>query len=251
MRNFFAIGSFLSRAHAVYAMLVFALLFLLLFPFFFFFIFLNDKHRILYFLNWLWAKLFFFLIFVPVELTYEEPLSSRKQYIFCANHFSFLDIPTMGYLKQYGVFVGKSSLAKVPVFGFMFKRIHIAVDRSKLRSRHEALKKALEVIGKGRSLFIFPEGGILTKSPPELAPFKDGAFRAAIDKQIPVVPVTIPYNWIILPDDNRFLIHWKKIKIVVHKPISTESLTLEHVSWLKNETFDIIDRELKKHFDHA
>lgn len=240
---------FLKRLYSVYAILVFALLFVLLLPFFLFFILWNDKHPTLYFLNRLWARCFFFLIFIPVELIYEEPLDKRKQYIFCANHFSFLDIPTMGYLKQYGVFVGKSSLAKVPVFGFMFRRIHITVDRDKLKSRYEALKKSLEVIGKGRSLFIFPEGGIVSKKVPEMAPFKDGAFRAAIDKQIPVVPVTIPYNWIILPDDGKMRLSPGRLKIIVHKPIPTADLSEKDVGELRSRTYAIIDSELKKHFE--
>ncbi len=240
---------FLKRLYSVYAILVFALLFVLLLPFFLFFILWNDKHPALYFLNRLWARWFFFLIFIPVELIYEEPLDKRKQYIFCANHFSFLDIPTMGYLKQYGVFVGKSSLAKVPVFGFMFRRIHITVDRDKLKSRYEALKKSLEVIGKGRSLFIFPEGGIISKRVPEMAPFKDGAFRAAIDKQIPVVPVTIPYNWIILPDDGKMRLSPGRLKIIVHKPIPTADLSEKDVGELRSRTYTIIDSELKKHFE--
>src|SRR5690606_1618894 len=129
----------------------------------------------------------------------------NKQYIFCANHFSYLDIPVLGYLKQRAVFVRKSSLAKIPVFGFMFKKIHIMVDREKLRSRYEALNRSMEVLGKGCSLFIFPEGGIITNAPPAMGRFKDGDFRVAKDKQIPIVPVTIPYNWIILPDDDQYL----------------------------------------------
>lgn len=241
--------NFARRIYSIYTFIIFGALFILLLPLFLFFILLDNKHKALFFLNRLWAWLFFTLIFIKVTTEYEERLEKNKQYIFCANHFSYLDIPVLGYLKQKAVFVGKSSLAKIPVFGFMFKKIHITVDRSKLKSRYQALEKALEVIGKGCSLFIFPEGGIISKNPPALAKFKDGAFRAAIDKQIPIVPVTIPYNWIILPDDGRYLIRRKKVKIVIHKPLQTQGLTAEQVGELKGRTYNIIDKELKKHFE--
>ncbi len=130
----------------------------------------------------------------------------------------------------------------------MFRKIHITVDRSKLRSRSEALKKALDVLGKGTSLIFFPEGGITSEHPPLMGKFKDGAFRAAVEKQIPVVPVTIPFNWIILPDDHKFLLHRKKAKIIVHKPVAVQQTDATAVNYVKEETFRVINEELKKHF---
>ena len=76
--------------------------------------------------------------------------------------------------------------------------------------------------------------------------FKDGAFRVAIEKQIPIVPVTIPYNWIILPDEN-LLPKLKKLKVVFHRPINTIGMTLEDIDKLKQQTYNTIDAELKRH----
>lgn len=239
----------MRRLYSIYALLVFAILFIALLPFFTIFILINDKHKAIFFLNRLWARLFFILIFMPVDIVYETELPKNGQYVLCANHFSFLDIPVLGYLKYNAVFIGKSSLAKIPIFGFMFRRIHIAVDRDKLRSRSEALKKAMEVLGRGISLIFFPEGGIVSKKPPVMGRFKDGAFRAAVEKKIPIVPVTIPYNWIILPDDNKFLLRRHKIKVIVHKAISADDDSSGGVEWIKNETYRVINSELQKHFD--
>jgi len=236
------------RLYSTYGFFIFGLLFILLFPFFLVFILLNDKHPFVFTLNRIWAYLFFKLIFIPVEVVYEEKLPKNGQYIFCANHTSYLDIPIIGYLNYKAAFIGKSSLAKVPIFGFMFRRIHITVDRKKLRSRSEAIKRAFDVLGKGVSLIFFPEGGIISKNPPALANFKDGAFRAAIEKQIPVVPVTIPFNWIILPDDNKFLLNWRKAKIVVHKPIVADNADAATVKLVKEKTFEVIYNELSKHY---
>ncbi len=239
---------FFNRIYSIYGFGVFAFLFIILLPFFLFFILIDDKHPMLFKLNRLWALLFFGLIFIPIEVVYEEPIFKKGQYIFCANHFSYLDIPILGYLNFNAAFIGKSSLAKIPIFGFMFRKIHIAVDRERLRGRSEALKKALDVLGKGTSLIFFPEGGIVSKNPPAMGRFKDGAFRAAVEKQIPVVPVTIPFNWIILPDDKQFLLNWRKAKIIVHKPIKTETTDSKAVEYVKEKTYEVINNELKKYF---
>ena len=103
---------------------------------------------------------------------------------------------------------------------------------------------SMKAIDDGKSLTIFPEGGIISKQPPHLAPFKDGAFRTAIEKQIPIVPVSIPFNWIILPDNNLIL-HRGLIKVVFHKPIETKGYSLEQVNEIKKKVFEVIDQELK------
>lgn len=137
-------------------------------------------------------------------------------------------------------------MSKVPVFGYMYSRLHITVDRSNLKSRYSSMIRSLEAIDQGKSLVIFPEGGIITKKDPVIARFKDGAFRTAIEKQIPIVPVTIPYNWIILPP-YEFLVWRGRIKVIFHEPIETTGLTLEDVDMLREKTYNIMNEELKKH----
>jgi 1-acyl-sn-glycerol-3-phosphate acyltransferase len=107
------------------------------------------------------------------------------------------------------------------------------------------MKRSLEAINEGKSLVIFPEGGMAEKDP-VLSKFKDGAFRIAIEKQIAIVPVTIPYNWIILPPD-QFLLRWHKLKVIFHEPLETTGMTLADIDLLKHRLFTIIDQELKQH----
>jgi 1-acyl-sn-glycerol-3-phosphate acyltransferase len=76
--------------------------------------------------------------------------------------------------------------------------------------------------------------------------FKDGAFRLAIEKQIPVVPVTIPNNWIILPPDE-FLLRWGTVSVIFHEPIPTRGMTLADLDTLKHRVFDVIEKELSQH----
>jgi 1-acyl-sn-glycerol-3-phosphate acyltransferase len=104
----------------------------------------------------------------------------------------------------------------------------------------------MEAIDEGKNLIIFPEGGIVTEKGPVMGSFKDGAFRVAVEKQIPIVPVTIPYNWIILPPDE-FLLRWHPLKVIFHQPLETAGLTAKDIDTLKQQVFTIIEQELKQH----
>jgi len=106
------------------------------------------------------------------------------------------------------------------------------------------MQKSMEAIDKKRSLAFFPEGTIPKNAGYSMIPFKDGAFRIAIEKQVPIVPVTIPYNWLILPDDGKYVPNRRLMKVIVHEPIETKGMTLDNVDELKDKTFDIIQREL-------
>ena len=183
---------------------------------------------------------------LPYELVYRTKLDGKKQYIFCPNHFSYVDIATMALNHHDAIFVGKNDMENIPLFGYMYRKLHITVDRSKLKSRYSTLLRSLKAIDDGKSLVIFPEGGILTMHDPVMSRFKDGPFRISIEKQIPIVPVTIPYNWIILPSFGK-LFRWHKMKAVFHEPIDPSAYTLKDVDLYKQRVFDIINEELNNH----
>lgn len=232
------------KLHTYYGFFIFTLLFLVFFPLFLVpILFPKQFHLVGAFNRW-WAKSLFFFALLPCKVEHRSKLDTKRQYIFCPNHFSYLDIPTMGLAPVNAIFVGKNEMEKIPLFGFMYRKLHITVDRSKLKSRMNSMLLSRKALEDGKSLIIFPEGGIAAKHPPHIAPFKDGAFRAAIEKQIPIVPVSIPFNWIILPDTNLIL-HRGLIKVVFHKPIETKGYTLDQVNEVKKKAFEVIDHELK------
>lgn len=236
----------LRRVYTAYGSLVFAMLFVLLLPLFLIPILFPRQHNLVGIINRWWARLLFTFIGVPFRLVYKAPLDPKKQYIFCSNHFSYLDIPAMGLIPHNAIFVGKSGIETVPVFGWMYGKLHITVDRKKMRSRYTSLVRSMDAIDQGKNLVIFPEGGIVTEKGPEMGPFKDGALRIAVEKQIPIVPVTIPYNWIILPPD-QFLLRWHPLHVIFHEPLDTTGLTAKDTDGLKQKLFSIIDTELKQH----
>ena len=135
-------------------------------------------------------------------------------------------------------------MVDIPLFGFMYRKLHITVDRSKLKSRYSTMLKTLDALDEGKSLVIFPEGGIVTEKDPVMSSFKDGAFRASIEKQIPIVPVTIPFNWIILPP-NEFLLRWRPLNVIFHEPIDPEKFSLDNIAAYKDYVKNIIEKELE------
>jgi 1-acyl-sn-glycerol-3-phosphate acyltransferase len=183
---------------------------------------------------------------MPLEVNISEQIEANGTYLFCPNHASYLDIPIMGNTPTDFMYVGKNAMEKVPVFGYMYRKLHITVDRSNLRSKHSTFVRAKDAIEHGRSLVIFPEGGVFGKNPPVMIPFKNGAFKIAIEKQIPIVPVSIPHNWIILPDDGRYLFTMRKAALIYHDPIDTQGLTLSDLDALKEKVYQVIDKEIRK-----
>lgn len=236
---------FLRWLYTLYAAVLFSILFLLLFPFFLIPIFFPSLHRLTGVLNRVWAYIMFSLIAMPFKIELRKPLLRNRQYIFVANHFSYLDIASMGFNPVNAVFVGKNDMEKVPLFGFMYRKLHITVDRASLSSRVNTLKRSMQAVDEGKSLVIFPEGGIITQAPPEMVRFKEGAFRVAIEKQIPVVPVTIPNNWIILPDKNPLLLRWGVMKVIFHEPIETTGMNTQQTDSLNEKVFSIIHTQLQ------
>ncbi|WP_157494065.1 lysophospholipid acyltransferase family protein [Fulvivirga imtechensis] len=243
--NWLSLKKFMQGLHAAYAVVIFATTFIFFFPLLMLPVIFPRHFHLVGVLNRWWARIFLSASFIPYENDYRVKLDTSRQYIFCPNHFSYLDIPSMGLNEVNSIFVGKSDMEKIPLFGFMYKKLHITVNRDSLKSRYSTFVKSCEAIDQGKNLTIFPEGGIITVNPPDMARLKDGAFRTAIEKQIAIIPVTIPFNWIILPDSS-FLPRRRKMKIIYHEPIETKGLTISDIDYLKKKTFEVIDSELKK-----
>jgi 1-acyl-sn-glycerol-3-phosphate acyltransferase len=236
----------LERIYTVYALLIFFISFLMLFPLFMISAWVPGWQKYGRKVNRFWARAYFILIFKPIEIEGKEHIKKGQAYIFAANHFSYLDIPFMGFIPGDVIFIGKSSIRKIPLFGYYFNKLHIALDRSSIKSRGEVLIRAKKAISNGSSIVIFPEGGITTGKPPHMNRFKDGAFNLAIDKQIPLIPVTISFNHLILPDDGKYLLGFRKGKIVIHPPLETTGMNSKDLPLLRDKCYHIIQEQLWK-----
>lgn len=157
----------------------------------------------------------------------EEPMKKGQSYMLVANHSSMTDIMLMLLIsKNPFVFVGKAELAKIPIFGFFYKRTCILVDRNNSRSRTAVFDRARARLSSGVGICIFPEGGVPEDMNMVLDSFKDGAFRLAIEHEIPVLPVTL------LDNKKRFPFSFfyggpGKMRAVTHKSIDTAGMNLK------------------------
>ena len=242
--------NFLLKIYSIYGLIVFAIIFIVLLPFFLMAMFIKPIGKIAGLLNHIWAKLFFFFLFLnKTTISFEQKLDKNQTYIFCANHFSFLDIPTVGLINHNFKFIGKSSLKKVPLWGYMYRKLHILVDRESLKSRYASLLKTRDALRRGYSIIFFPEGGIMSPNPPRMARFKEGGFRLAVEEGIPIVPITIPFNHIILPSDRPLRIRLGKIIMKVHEPIWPVENSDMAIKELKDKVNTLLQTDLNKEND--
>lgn len=188
--------------------------------------------------------MFFMGLYPKVERV--ERFKKGKSYMLVSNHTSMMDIMLMLHISRNPfVFVGKAELAKIPLFGFFYKRTCILVDRGNPRSRKAVFDEAQRRLGQGMGICIFPEGGVPEDINIVLDTFKDGAFRLAIDHQIPIAPVTF-YD-----TKKRFpYLFFKggpgKMRAKVHSFIPTKGMSQDHKRELREQTRQVILQELER-----
>lgn len=184
---------------------------------------------------------------IKFRFHYEEPIDINQHYIFCANHTSNLDIMILCILAHGNFhFMGKEELKNNPILKIFFNTIDIAVNRDSKISAFRAFKKAGDNLDKGMSLLIFPEGGIhMDHYPPILMEFKNGPFRLAIEKNVPILPISIRNAWELIWDDGAKYGSKPGIcDIYIHKPIFTDHLDVKADESLKLQVFNQIQSKL-------
>ena len=112
-----------------------------------------------------------------------------RSMILVANHASYIDIMLMFRMrKKPFVFVGKKEIEKIPIFGYLYKRSAITVDRRSYKSRFQVYERANQLISKGYSICVFPEREYLDETI-LLNQFKIGAFKMALEHKLPILPL--------------------------------------------------------------
>lgn len=216
-----------------------------LFPFLFVSILKHSWYPFFFKVARVWSAAIIFGIGCYPIIKREIKYKKGESYMFVANHTSMTDIMLMFYAtKNPFVFIGKKELAKFPLFGYIYKRTCILVDRSNTKSRVEAFRRAEKRLNEGLSICIFPEGGVPDDLDLVLDEFKDGAFRLAIEHQIPIAPMTFHDNKKRFPY-ALFKGGPGKMRVKVHKLLATQGMVLEDRRMLKNETREVILKELQ------
>lgn len=167
-----------------------------------------------------WARFNSFLTPMLVRVSGREHVDERTSYVIVANHQSQYDIFVLyGWLGVDFRWVMKKELRRIPALGYSCHKIgHIFIDRSNTQAAMSSINAAKERIVNGTSVLFFPEG---TRSPDgHLGRFKRGAFKFALDLELPILPVTIVGTRHVLPAGSTRLFPGRA-RLVIHEPVST------------------------------
>jgi 1-acyl-sn-glycerol-3-phosphate acyltransferase len=173
-----------------------------------------------------------------------ENMDKRQSYVVVSNHQSQFDIFVLyGWLGVDFKWVIKQELRKVPAIGIACEKIgHIFIDRSNRERALASLHQAKKNIVNGTSVIFFPEG---TRSQDgSLGLFKKGAFKMAIDLELPILPITIVGTKEILPSNSMDLFPGKA-RMIIHRPIDTAGFNDGNLQNLIEATYSVIKSGLE------
>lgn len=243
MRKFF------GAIYLTYGLVIFFIVMIFLLPFIIITSFLPNKlgTTVPFFFLRCWSYIFSYLTLFFYKVHGNEKIDKSKPYIYVSNHGSYLDatavvVGTPSPFKP----LGKIEMSKVPIFGFIYKRVVVTIDRSSKDSRSESVEKLKLILKKGISILIFPEG-TMNRTEHVLKEFYDGAFRIAIETQTPIAPFVIINARNLMPRNNALNVHPGKIDIVFAEPIEVSSYTLEDLETLKQKVYHLMEEMILHH----
>jgi|SRR6218665_691544 len=235
--------------YSIYAMVVFVVIMLLIFPFVIiasFFGRIKGGNMILGLCR-LWADCWFPLIGIVHKRIYEAPHDRKKPYIFVSNHISYLDSAVL--VKAYRQPLrplGKAEMAKIPIFGFIYRNAIVTVDRSNPANRAASIRIMRSVLSKGISVLVFPEGTFNTTHNP-LKEFYDGAFRLALETQTPIKPVLFLDTYNRMPPTGLLTLTPGISRIIYLDEIPVAGLTVSDTAALKQQVYTVMERKLTEY----
>lgn len=238
----------LMPLHLIYKLYVGAIFWItlfLLYPFFKLFLSKRRWYPKAFQLKRWWSKSFQVLLFCPVSVKWKAKLP-EPPYIICSNHSSYLDIVLFySVFPDYFLFIGKGELLNWPLFKMFFKKMDIPVNRENFAQAYVAYSRAGEALDLGQCIAIFPEGTIPLNAP-KMKGFKNGAFKLALEKNVPIVPVTWTNNYRRFGEPTEICSggHPGISKVVVHEPVLPSDFQKEDLIPLRNQVFKVIDSAL-------
>jgi 1-acyl-sn-glycerol-3-phosphate acyltransferase len=184
-----------------------------------------------------WMKAFFVLTGVQRIFKGKEHFKKGENYIVICNHRSFMDVP----LSSPGIpgankTIAKAGMAKIPLFGLIYKSGSVLVDRKSEQSRKASYTKMKEVLQMGLHMCLYPEG-TRNKTNEPLQRFHDGAFKLAVETQKQIIPAVIFYTNIVLPRNKTFYFWPHKVEMHFLDAIPVKDRMAEDI---KQEAFEKI-----------
>ena len=186
-----------------------------------------------------WALIILTVTNTRIRVTGKENIKTGQSYIIIANHQSHFDILALvcGLGLQYR-WVIKQELRRIPLFGYaLHASRNIFIDRSDHGSAIRSINEGMNRLPEGAGVLFFAEG---TRSPDgRIQPFKKGGFIIALERRLPVLPVTINGSRKALPKSSVFFTS-TEIEVVISQPIETSGYTAENIEQLMERTRNTI-----------
>lgn len=182
-----------------------------------------------------WMRVFLFLIACPFKVYGKENFKKGQNYVVIGNHNSLMDVPLLTpFLPGGNKTIAKKAMAKMPLFGWIYARGAVLVDRNSDASRRKSFDDMRQVLNTGLHMLIYPEGTRNRTCKP-LKSFFDGAFKLATHTQKNIIPVCIFGTNIALPVNKPFYLMPTILRVYILPQINVESHTSES---LKKLCFD-------------
>ncbi|MBP2618716.1 1-acyl-sn-glycerol-3-phosphate acyltransferase [Chryseobacterium jejuense] len=174
----------------------------------------------------------------------EQEKDKTKEYVFISNHTSIMDIMLTCILFPHHpiCFVGKKELVKIPIFGTIYQRICVMVDRTSAKSRADVYRRCAEKMEEGNSIAIFPEGGVPDDTSIILDDFKDGAFMLSSKHNSPIAVYTFIGLKEMFPFDSSKG-YPGRVKVYFNGIIEPT----DSPKTLKSEAYQVIKKTLMEH----
>lgn len=241
--RFYKMGRIFRNLFGIYALIVFTLSVLVVLPGYFLVFLLASKERAPRLAHRLisrsWASVLFLLFGIRVKVRNSQVLDPEKTYVFVANHRSLLDIPSYAIACQNTFrFLSKEELTKIPGMGWIIRKLYITVDRKDKAARLRSMDRMVQSLRDGVSVFLCPEG-TRNKTNRPLLDFHDGAFRVAIEAQVPLAVMTIIHSDTLLSPLHPIALMPGRIECIWEHPIETSGMTVQDVPRLR-ETVKIL-----------
>jgi len=196
----------------------------------------------------IWGRIWYFLVDIKHKEIYEVPHNRNRQFIFVANHSSYMDIPCIVMCLHQPIRVlGKYEMVRYPIFGLIYRVAAILVDRSDTAHRAQSVRALKAAIARGISIFIFPEGTFNETGKP-LKDFYDGAFRTAVETQTPIKPILFIDNNERLNQKSIFSLTPGICRCVYLDEIKVDGYKTKHdMHLLKQKVYDLMEEGLIKY----
>jgi 1-acyl-sn-glycerol-3-phosphate acyltransferase len=186
----------------------------------------------------IWSKWSLFFFGIHVSIKGAEHIQRGQNYVYAANHSSYMDIPILlGHVPDNLRLTLRSSLTRIPIWGWaLMVGPFLVLDRSNPQRAQRTITKAIERIQAGASVLFFPEGTRTHSG--TMQPFKRGAFHLAREAGVPVLPVALIGSFRILPR-HKWLPKWgcaAEIRIgepIYPRHVSPESATEKRAEELR------------------